>query len=240
LVWFAGTFVTNHFSQTGMLFPTENTEILQAEINRQQQEIREMKSLLLYKNALSQLNPHLLFNTLAGIQHFIMLGDKKAASQYLSLAGDFIRKILKNNAEPFIAIQQEKKLLEQYLRLEQARFNHSFYYQFEVDNADTPIPAMIAFAFAEEALYERVLPGTSTNEKKSLQIHFVHLPQGIEIRLTDNSHMEMRRPHAEAMQVAMQQIESFNKSQEKIISINRTSSPGTHLVTIGIPYFIQP
>lgn len=215
------------------LLTQRNQEIIQ-----QKQEIEKINRQLQQKLAISQLNPHLIFNSLTAIQHFVMLDDKKMANKYLSQLGKFIRYILQNASEPLISSQEEKNMLEQYLTLEQARFNDSFQYELKVEGEGGQIPSMLTFPFVEEALYERVLAGESNNGKKILSITFTDVNGATAISIKDNSLSEKKIENGKAVKLAEEQIAAINKGQSEKITVKRGKIAGKNQVDIYIPHTV--
>ena len=215
------------------LLTQRNQEIIQ-----QKQEIEKINRQLQQKLAVSQLNPHLIFNSLTAIQHFVMLDDKKMANKYLSQLGKFIRYILQNASQPLINSNEEKNMLEQYLILEHARFNESFDYQLQVEGTGGQIPSMLTFPFVEEALYERVLAGDSSNGHKLLTVTFRELDGFTSISIKDNSTASKTMESGKAVQSAEEQIAAINKGQSQKITINRQLVPGNSQVEINIPHTV--
>ncbi|MBC7933791.1 MAG: histidine kinase [Rhizobacter sp.] len=212
------------------LLTQRNQEIIQ-----QKQEIEKINRQLQQKLAVSQLNPHLIFNSLTAIQHFVMLEDKKMANKYLSQLGKFIRYILQNASQPLISSLEEKNMLEQYLILEQARFNDSFTYELSVQGNGGQIPSMLTFPFVEEALYERVLAGESSNGSRFLSISFTDADGATAISIKDNSLGQRNMETGKAVKSAEEQIAAINKGQTKKITVSRKSEPGHNQVDINIP-----
>lgn len=100
----------------------------------------------------SQLNPHFLFNALAGIQNLMNKNEIDSANKYLSKFARLTRNVL--NDKDLISLSQEKKLLDDYLQMEQLRFgfkyriNHSG--DLDLDNIE--IPSMLLQPFVENAV----------------------------------------------------------------------------------------
>lgn len=205
------------------------------EVMQQKKEIEKINRQLQQKLAVSQLNPHLIFNSLTAIQHFVMLDDKKMATKYLSQLGKFIRYILRNASQPLVSAFEEKNMLEQYLKLEQARFNNSFEYILDIDDNAGHIPSMLTFPFVEEALYERVLAGESSNGKRILHISFAEEKGATAISIDDNSIAEKKIEGSKSVKMAEDQIDAINKGQSEKIVLSRTSAAGHNLVKIFIP-----
>jgi len=102
----------------------------------------------------SQLNPHFMFNALTSIQNLMNKNDIPAANHYLSMFADLTRKVLNTSDQELISMEDELKILEDYLQMEQLRFG--FKYEITVDEAiniaNTEIPAMLLQPFVENAI----------------------------------------------------------------------------------------
>jgi two-component system LytT family sensor kinase len=106
------------------------------------------------KSIRSQLNPHFMFNALTSIQNLINKNNIEEANFYLSKFAGLTRQVLDSNNEDLISLEEEVKLLSDYLQMEQLRFN--FKYDILVDeNLNQPnieIPAMLLQPFVENAV----------------------------------------------------------------------------------------
>jgi len=103
----------------------------------------------------AQMNTHFLFNSLNAIQHFILKEDAISAYTYLSNFAQLVRQTLYYSEKSHISIEQEIKLLTNYLTLEQLRLNHAFdftIYAHPTVYSNTQIPAMFIQPYAENAV----------------------------------------------------------------------------------------
>ena len=73
-----------------------------------------------------QLNPHFLFNSLNSIQGTINSNNPGKASTYIGNVAAFMRDVMDNGKKEFISLQEEIKMEEDYLRLEQERIAFSY------------------------------------------------------------------------------------------------------------------
>ncbi len=73
-----------------------------------------------------QLNPHFLFNSLNSIQGTINSNNPRKASTYIGNVAAFMRDVMDNGKKEFISLQEEIKMEEDYLRLEQERIAFSY------------------------------------------------------------------------------------------------------------------
>jgi two-component system LytT family sensor kinase len=100
----------------------------------------------------SQLNPHFLFNALAGIQALMNTDQTEQANRYLTRFSRLTRAVLKNT--DLISLDEERNLLDDYLRMEQLRFN--FKYDITIDTDldlhNTEIPSMLLQPFIENSV----------------------------------------------------------------------------------------
>ncbi len=114
---------------------------------------KEMATLEL-QSVRSQLNPHFIFNTLAGIQNLMNKGDINATNRYLSKFSRITRNVLDDKNKEAITINEEVSLLEDYLQMEQMRFgfNYNIYVDEKIDRANTEIPSMLLQPYIENAV----------------------------------------------------------------------------------------
>ncbi|WP_090887016.1 sensor histidine kinase [Pedobacter rhizosphaerae] len=100
----------------------------------------------------SQLNPHFLFNALAGIQNLMNKNEIDNANKYLSKFARLTRNVLDD--KELISLSQEKTLLDDYLQMEQLRFGFTYDIGFSpnLDLDITEIPSMLLQPFVENAV----------------------------------------------------------------------------------------
>ena len=104
-----------------------------------------------------QMNPHFLFNTLSAIQSYLFdKSDIKKAIRYLSKFSQLMRQVLEYSRETQISLEDEIKTLENYLALQQLRYDNGFDYEIEIapdiDPWETQIPPILAQPFVENAI----------------------------------------------------------------------------------------
>ena len=104
-----------------------------------------------------QINPHFLFNALSSIQTYLFnKEDTHKAIHYLSRFAELMRQVLEYSRETYISLEDEIHTLENYLSLQQLRYNHSFDYQIVVEPGinrwETQIPPIMAQPFVENAI----------------------------------------------------------------------------------------
>jgi tetratricopeptide (TPR) repeat protein len=109
----------------------------------------------------SQLNPHFLFNSMNAINSYILENDRLKASEYLAQFAGVMRGILETSRNTTVTLEEELRLLENYIQIEQKRFAKPFDYQIKIDdNIDTfstQVPAMLLQPFVENAIWHGFL-----------------------------------------------------------------------------------
>jgi tetratricopeptide (TPR) repeat protein len=103
----------------------------------------------------TQMNPHFFFNALYSIQNYILHNNVLESSRYLGKFARLARAILEWNEQPFVAITKEISILEDYLSLEQLRFENRFSFTIICEEevaAEFAIPTMIVQPFVENAI----------------------------------------------------------------------------------------
>lgn len=188
------------------------------------------------KLALSQLNPHLIFNALTAMQHFVMLDDKFKAQHYLSQLSQFIRQVLQDARHVRVSISQEKARLERYLELEQVRFDQRFNFRIEADGNHRSIPSMLLFPFVEEALYQRVLSMPESSEMPLLRITFEVDFENTIISIMDNTPFKNTNNKHAGVQLAEEQIDALNQGRVQRIKLVRDHDETMNRVMIHIPH----
>jgi ligand-binding sensor domain-containing protein/uncharacterized membrane-anchored protein YhcB (DUF1043 family) len=121
----------------------------------------------------AQMNPHFVFNALSAIQNFILNNNTEEATDYLSRFSRLMRLFLESSRNKYIALSDEKNLLEHYIKLEELRFKDKFSSKIIVDenvSLDTEIPSMLLQPFVENAINHGLV--YKENNDGLLGIHF--------------------------------------------------------------------
>jgi two-component system LytT family sensor kinase len=131
----------------------------------------------------SQLNPHFLFNALAGIQTLMNKNEIDNANRYLTKFARLTRNVLDH--KELISLTSEKTLLDDYLQMEQLRFG--FQYQIsaspDLDVENIEIPAMLLQPFVENAVKHGI--AEKGNDGK-IEINFTKKGTDLVLSIKDN------------------------------------------------------
>jgi len=207
-------------------------------IQNQKDQLERLTLKVQQKPLFSQLNPHLVFNSLTAVQNFVMMDDKKMANYYFGLLSGFIRQMLHNGNHAFIKTETEKKLVTDYLQLEQVRFNHKFSYHCEFKGPCSYIPSMLVFPFIEEALYKRVLASDPDHEIRHLNIIFESSENETTVMISDDGIVNRKEEQSPIILLAEEQIADLNNYHREKISIERNYARANNHVNIRIPHSI--
>ncbi|MGX7668061.1 tetratricopeptide repeat-containing sensor histidine kinase [Flavobacterium pedocola] len=108
-----------------------------------------------------QMNPHFVFNCLGSISSFIVQNGTDSAIKYLSKFSKLMRLTLEYSKESLIPIDKEIESLQNYLELEQLRFNQKFDFEIRKDTViedDTALPPLLLQPFIENAIIHGLIP----------------------------------------------------------------------------------
>ena len=109
---------------------------------------------------------------MGAIQHYLLTESREKASDYMGLFSKLMRQILENSRKEFIQLEEEIRMLKNYLKLQKLRFRNTFNYEIIVDKALNReydgIPPMFAQPFIENALEH----GLFKKECNDLRIKF--------------------------------------------------------------------
>ncbi len=133
---------------TALLFWRSRLRTIRAE-----KEASELQQRLLR----SQMNPHFAFNTLGSIQNYLLQSGKSdKASYYLAKFAKLMRQILDQSRASEIPLEEELETLNNYLSLQQVRYENKFDYQLniapDIDLEQTYIPPMLIQPIIENAI----------------------------------------------------------------------------------------
>lgn len=136
----------------------------------------------------SLMNPHFIFNSLNNIRYFIKQNMLETSAAYLNKFSDLLRLVLETSERKESTLDEEMRLLQFYIDLENLRFNTKVKTTLEVSGFDRPeqvvIPSMMLQPFVENALWH-AFPADQKNPE--LQIRFAHQDDRmVEISIADN------------------------------------------------------
>lgn len=148
---------------------------------RQQKELTRLK----LKSIQSQLNPHFMFNALSSIQNLMNKSDIEGANRYLGKFSGLTRKVLDSSDAELISLEDELKILEDYIQMEQLRFG--FIYEIKtgenINTSNIEVPAMLLQPFVENAVKHGV---SALNKDGKIRILASRVQNDIILLVEDN------------------------------------------------------
>lgn len=133
-----------------------------------------------------QMNPHFVFNCLGSISSFIVQNGNDSAIKYLSKFSKLMRFTLEYSKESLIPVDKEIEGLQNYLELEQLRFNNVFDFSIvkgENIEDDLAMPPLFIQPFVENAIIHGIVP---KKEQGFLTIDFSLNEKHLVCTITDN------------------------------------------------------
>ncbi|MDR2275987.1 MAG: histidine kinase [Sphingobacterium sp.] len=124
-------------------------------INQEREKVALQQQLLR-----TQMEPHFIFNTLSAVQSFVRLGKNEEAIGYLNQFSRLLRSSLELSRENLVPLEQEIETLNNYLSLQQMRFEGAFTFRInQSDDMETDIillPPMLIQPYVENAILHGV------------------------------------------------------------------------------------
>jgi tetratricopeptide (TPR) repeat protein len=133
-----------------------------------------------------QMNPHFVFNCLGSISSFIVQNGNDSAVKYLAKFSKLMRLTLEYSKESLIPVDKEIEGLQNYLELEQLRFNKAFNFSIIKDKNiedDMALPPLLIQPFVENAIIHGLIP---KKELGFVSIDFTLTDKNLVCTITDN------------------------------------------------------
>lgn len=133
-----------------------------------------------------QMNPHFVFNCLGSISSFIVQNGTDSAIKYLSKFSKLMRLTLEYSKEALIPIDKEIESLQNYLELEQLRFNQKFSFSImksaDIED-DMALPPLLLQPFVENAIIHGLIPKKKAGD---ISVDFSLNHENLICSITDN------------------------------------------------------
>lgn len=104
----------------------------------------------------AQMNPHFIYNSLSAIQSFILKNNPMDSVTYISEFSSLTRLVLEGVRCDLITLDEDIKLVNAYLKLQQMRFGNKFNFKIEVNEKINTelikLPPMLSQPFIENAV----------------------------------------------------------------------------------------
>jgi len=120
----------------------------------------------------AQMNPHFIFNCMNSIQKYILKNEKSKALDFLQNFSDLMRSVLDSSTKTTVTLDEEIRMLEKYILLEQQRLDHKFEYHLNIEkDLQTDffeVPGMVIQPYIENAIWHGLMNREGKGELKLL------------------------------------------------------------------------
>lgn len=177
----------------------------------------------------AQMNPHFIFNCLGSIQNFILQNERKQAVEYLSRFAQLVRHNLNASVQGSVSLEEELSLLDNYLALEQERFEHRFDYSLtvaeEIDKNFISLPPMLIQPYVENA----IIHGLSKKQQRGkVEVDFAKENGHLVVKIRDNGpgyqpdlKKKFNGQHKSVgMTITQKRLELLGNNPEKVVQIS--------------------
>jgi len=145
--------------------------------------LQELESQSLF----GQLKPHFIFNLLTPLQGYFIREEKMNGLNYLNNFSQLMRGILNGIRDKYSTLQHEIDFIQQYLSIQQERFDHSFEYDIQVDPAIDAnqyiVPTLLFQPVVENAIEHGIDKSAAGG---SIHIRVSEAERALVITITDN------------------------------------------------------
>jgi len=194
----------------------------------------------------SQMNPHFIFNALNSIKNFMLNNEKHKAADYMVDFSQLMRQVLDGSIDELKNLDSELSLIKNYLKLQQLRHNHTFQFEFLIDN-EIPtervlFPSMLLQPFIENSILHGVSGGGNkitieiSKNQDIFTVNIIDNGPGYLNTVSPNSKMHKSR----ALEITRERVKILKKLygwkvQFTITTLKENSKTGT-MVSFKFPY----
>jgi len=186
----------------------------------------------------SQLNPHFIFNSLAGIQNLMNKNAVEDANRYLTRFARVTRNVLDDGQKGLTTIEREAVLLNDYLQMEQLRFSFKFNINISDVDPQIEIPTMLLQPFAENAVKHGV---SALKNMGQITIDIIKRDNDIVLSVKDNGKgFSDSKTAGMGIKICEERMRILNSFYKNIIILlhKKSDSSGT-LITVELNNWLK-
>jgi sensor histidine kinase YesM len=211
-------------------------------IQKQRKQNQEKEKILLQQQLLrTQMEPHFIFNTLSALQSFIRFDEKEKSIKYLSQFSKLLRSSLELSRQSYVPLNEELETIENYLSLQQMRFEYSFNYEISTPQTDTSallIPPMLIQPFVENAIIHGI---NNQRGKGSISLEILLKENQLLVKITDNGNKFGKTPKSNTGHrslsgtIAKERLEILAKENKMNANVEIVTNEQGTLVLLTLP-----
>lgn len=150
-----------------------------------QRAIEVQISELQIKTIKNQVDPHFVFNSINTISEMMLTDNKLEADRFISKFSNMMRGTLEKSDKIVSSLNDELLFTENFIQLQQLRFNHNFQYKVDVDKAvdmKASVPKHVLYSYVENAIKH----GLSNTKEGLLTITINYTDHKLQLIIEDN------------------------------------------------------
>lgn len=188
-----------------------------------QRAIEKKISELQIKTIRNQVDPHFVFNAMNTIGEMVLTESKTEADDFICKFSDLMRATLEKSDKISCTLKEEIEYTENYIQLQQLRFNHSFQYKIDIKphvDLNEIVPKHVLYSYVENAIKH----GLVTQAKGLLTISVSSSAKELQLKIEDNggglgsSNATRKNSTGSGIGIMDQIYELFRKLNKKSIS----------------------
>ena len=137
----------------------------------------------------AQMNPHFVSNVINALRSLVLDGANDAAYRYLTRFAHLVRTMLQSSENDLISLDEELRLLEDYVELEELRFTRSLTLVVDVDAGVRPgavaVPPLLLQPLVENAIHHGLV-ALSDGRTPTVSVAVAPHEMGYEVVIEDN------------------------------------------------------
>ena len=200
---------------------------------KQKHEMEKTMAELQIKALQAQMNPHFIFNSINGIQYYILDNKTDKVLGYLSDFSKVVRTTMEHTSRKWIHVSEEIEFLSSYLRLEQMRFPEKF--EFDIrwlgknhQSGIVQIPPMTIQPFVENSIRHGF---TGITHMGKIEVTFeMPVKDLVKITVSDNGKGRPEEAEQPSEFLAETRKHSGSLTAERIRLLNLPESPNRYRV----------
>lgn len=168
----------------------------------------------------TQMNPHFIFNSLSALQCIILENNKAEAMDFVADFSGLMRLVLQYAKEEQITLKKEKEILENYMSLQNRRFDNKISYKIDFDDniqiERVLVPPMLTQPFLENAIEH----GQLTREDSYIHVKMRKQDNKLEFSIEDNGVGIKNSIHEEKSKTKKHKSIALGLTQERLRLLN--------------------
>ncbi len=182
------------------------------------------------KTIKNQIDPHFVFNAMNSISEMTLTDNKLEADRFIGKVSKMMREVLEKSDKIVTTLEEEINFTENFIQVQQIRFNNKFSYHFEIDkavNLDIQVPKHVLYSYVENAIKH----GLANKIDGLLTIFISRESERLQLIIEDNgvgfgkSKTTKHNSTGRGLEIMQKVYELFGKLQKKKITFRIEGVP---------------